>query len=235
MSADLEKLEGSLGYSFRNRELLVRALTHRSRIFDQVPESSTDNEQLEFLGDSVLGFLVSELLVDRYPEYREGALSKLKAHLVSANHIYELAVRLNIGDHLVLGRSEEMSGGRAKKALIVNAVEATIAAIYLDGGTDAAREFVKVHLLTNLSALRIDTSDTLAHSKTTLQEFAQRMKLPMPRYRIVREEGPQHARTFVIEARLGNDLVAEAEGVTKKSAEQKAAQTLLEMLRTPTG
>ena len=235
MSADLEGLEFSPRLFVPESELLVRALTHRSRIFDNLPDSPADNEQFEFLGDSVLGFLVSEFLVSRHPEYREGTLSKLKAHLVSAIHIYEIATRLRIGDYLVLGRSEEMSGGRAKKALMVNALEAIVAGIYLDGGMDAAREFIKVHLLTNLTALRIDTSDTLAHSKTTLQEFAQRMKLPMPRYRVIREEGPQHARTFVVEARLGTDLMAEAEGVTKKSAEQKAAQGLLEMLRTPAG
>lgn len=232
MGAELEGLEARLGHSFRDRQLLVRALTHRSRLFDR-PQTDADNEQLEFLGDSILGFLVSEFLVSRHAESREGQLSKIKAHLVSSEHLHIAAQRLCLGEYLVLGRSEEMSGGREKRALLSDALEAIIAALYLDGGIDVAREFVQKRVLGDLGTLPIDTGETLAHSKTTLQELAQKKKMPLPRYKIVREEGPHHARTFVVEARIGTDLVTEALGLTKKSAEQRAAQLLLERLREP--
>lgn len=230
MGAELECLEAALGHKFQDRTLLLRALTHRSRVFD-APDCTCDNEQLEFLGDSILGFLVSEFLLKYHSECREGQLSKLKAHLVSSEYLYRSSANLNLGDYLVLGRSEEMSGGRSKRGLLANAVEALIAALYLDAGMDVARGFVIRQLLAGAVSLPVDTSDTLAHSKTTLQEVAQKRKLPMPQYQIVREEGPHHARTFVVEARLGSDLVTEAQGLTKKSAEQRAAQLLLERLK----
>jgi ribonuclease-3 len=142
MRAELALLEARLNYRFSCPELLRRALAHSSAANEtHVGPSSPDqdNEQLEFLGDSILGFLTSEALVQRFPEYREGELSRLKAHLVSAVHLYGVARRLDLGSYLELGRSEEMSGGRAKKTLLVDALEALIAAIYLDGGTDPAR------------------------------------------------------------------------------------------------
>ena len=150
MGAELEALEKRLDYRFADRELLIRALTHKSRLAE-CPNGARDNEQLEFLGDSVLGFLVSELLVRRYPASPEGKLSKLKAHLVSAARLHEVAARLGLGEHLILGRGEELSGGRAKKALLANALEAVIAAIFLDGGVEAARAFVAGRILGDFS------------------------------------------------------------------------------------
>src|SRR5580700_1511610 len=145
MSANLEVLESALGHKFRNRELLERALTHKSRIYEKAVEgqSATDNEQLEFLGDAILGFVVSECLVQRYAAYPEGRLSKLKAHLVSAARLHEVAQDLKLGEYLFLGRGEEMSGGREKKALLSDAVEALIAALYLDAGLEPARQFIE--------------------------------------------------------------------------------------------
>src|SRR5580704_8440067 len=138
MRADLDALEAAAGHRFADREILRRALTHSSHVHEQVlvdgEAASRDNEQLEFLGDSVLGFLISEDLMKRHPEAAEGRLSKLKAHLVSAAWLHEAARRLRLGEYLELGRGEEMSGGRAKKTLLVDALEALIAAIYLDGG-----------------------------------------------------------------------------------------------------
>ncbi|MEO8657588.1 MAG: ribonuclease III [Bryobacteraceae bacterium] len=230
MGADLEGLESALGHQFRDRELLVRALTHRSRLFD-LPSIEADNEQLEFLGDSILGFLVSEYLVTQHAESREGRLSKLKAHLVSSDHLHIIAQQMNLGDFLVLGKSEEVSGGRLKRTLLADALEALIAALYLDGGMDVTRLFVESEIIGDTTALQADTGDTMAHSKTELQELAQKKKLALPRYRVVREEGPHHQRTFVVEACVGTDLATEAEGLTKKSAEQKAARQLLERLR----
>src|SRR5580704_17785594 len=146
MPADLDTLETAAGHRFADREILRRALTHSSHVHEQAlsggAAASRDNEQLEFLGDSVLGFLISEYLLQRHPEAAEGRLSKLKAHLVSAAWLHEAAQRLRLGEYLELGRGEEMSGGRAKKTLLVDALEALIAAIYLDGGIPPVRDFV---------------------------------------------------------------------------------------------
>src|ERR1043166_5619962 len=150
MRAELASLESRLNYRFSDTELLRRALVHSSLANESRNGPGTplnDNEQLEFLGDSVLGFLISEALVRRFPEYREGEISRLKAHLVSAAHLHGVARRLELGSYLELGRSEEMSGGRAKKTLLVDALEAVIAAMYLDGGMAAARDFVTGHIL----------------------------------------------------------------------------------------
>ncbi len=137
MGAELENLESALGHRFQNREILMRALTHSSRVHEQhagwADDAPADNEQMEFLGDAVLGFLISEALVARFPSYPEGRLSKLKAHLVSAAHLYVVARRLELGQYLFLGRGEEMSGGRAKRTLLVDCLEALIAATYFDG------------------------------------------------------------------------------------------------------
>ncbi|MBX5495291.1 MAG: ribonuclease III [Bryobacteraceae bacterium] len=234
MSADLEGLETVLGYKFRDRCILLRALTHKSRLSEKNSSTEADNEQLEFLGDSILGFLVSEALVRTYPGYREGRLSKLKAHLVSAIHLHSIANKLRLGDYLVLGRSEEMSGGRKKKALLANALEAVIAAMYLDGGLEPARRFIEEHLLEEFDSRGVEAVQVRDY-KSELQEAAQAMKLPLPRYLIVKEEGPEHAKTFTVEARIGRDLVRQAEGPSKKSAGQLAARLLLEGLRSSTG
>jgi ribonuclease III len=232
MSADLADLERALGYNFRDRELLERALTHKSRIYEKSADGqpSADNEQLEFLGDSILGFVVSESLVRRFPSYPEGRLSKLKAHLVSAARLHEAAQELELGAHLILGRGEEMSGGREKKALLADAVEAIIAAIYLDSGFEPARDFVEQHII-GLLGVPEDTLETTVNDfKSALQETAQALKLPPPRYVIVAEEGPEHSKTFTVEVRLGKDWVSQAQGLSKKAAGQKAAQQVLQQL-----
>jgi ribonuclease-3 len=228
MPAELEALEHALGYRFQDRALLERALTHKSLIAEK-SGSLEDNEQLEFLGDSVLGFLSSECLVARFPDYPEGKLSKLKAHLVSATRLHQVAQDLSLGEYLRLGRGEEMSGGRAKKALLANAVEAVLAAIYLDAGIDEARRFVIGRVIGDDHEQEFGL-ESLVDYKSALQEAAQARKLPPPRYIIVAEHGPEHAKTFVVEARLGKDYVSQAQGNSKKSAGQKAAQQILERL-----
>src|SRR5512142_2260122 len=149
MPADLGVLEAAIGHVFRDRELFQRALTHKSSIHERTGElpSAGDNEQLEFLGDAILGFVVSDCLVRRFPTAPEGRLSKLKAHLVSAARLFEVAQSLKLGEYLFLGRGEEMSGGRSKKALLADAMEALIAAMYLDGDMDAARRFIETHVV----------------------------------------------------------------------------------------
>jgi len=229
MGAHLEELEGVLGHRFKNRELLERALTHKSRVYEKNSENgATDNEQLEFLGDSILGFIVSEALVAHYPDFPEGRLSKLKAHLVSASHLHEVALKLQLGSYLRLGRGEEMSGGREKKALLANAVEALIAALYLDAGLEPARALVLQHIVGE--AHGPEEGEPLTDYKSALQEMAQALKLPQPRYLIVEERGPEHAKTFRVEVRVGREWVSQAEGLSKKSAGQKAAQQILQQL-----
>ncbi len=150
MPADLKSLETAIGHQFQNRELLERALTHSSHVHERGGAAGVlpaDNEQLEFLGDSILGFLISEALVHRFPGNSEGRLSKLKAGIVSAAHLYGVAERLQLGQYLRLGRGEEMSGGRSKRTLLVNALEALIAALYQDAGIDKVREFVTGHVV----------------------------------------------------------------------------------------
>lgn len=241
MRAELASLEARLNYKFATPELLRRALTHSSAAHENHSGPSSpdeDNEQLEFLGDSVLGFLTSEALVKRYPEYREGDLSRLKAHLVSALHLYGVACALDLGRYLELGRSEEMSGGRGKKTLLVDALEALIAAVYLDGGIEPARVFVASHVLD--APQNADTtvdSEVLAsitNFKSVLQELAQSRKMPQPRYAIVRERGPEHSKTFTVEARVGKEWIGQGEGATKKLAAQRAAQQVYQrLLREP--
>ena len=231
MSADLAELAERIGYRFRQPELLIRALTHKSRIAEKSEhDPNRDNEQLEFLGDSILGFAVSEALVSRFPNYPEGKLSKLKAWLVSATHVLVIAESLRLGEYLLLGRGEEMSGGRGKRALLANAVEAVIAALYLDGGILPARAFVEVHVLDSAGDLEEGLPSELTDHKSALQEKAQALKYPPPKYSTVAERGPEHAKTFTVEIRLGKALSARAEGISKKEAGQRAAELLLAQL-----
>lgn len=223
----LPEFEARLGYTFKSRDLLVRALTHKSSSAEK--STAVDNEQLEFLGDSILGFLVSDCLVQRLSAYPEGRLSKIKAQLVSATRLHEAAQALDLGEVLQLGRGEEMSGGRTKKALLANAIEAIIAAIYLDSGIEAAKDFVLRHIVGE-GELRESTESHQVDYKGALQEKAQALRLAQPRYAIVGESGPPHERIFVVETRVGTQLSARGEGASKKAAGQQAARVILEQL-----
>ena len=237
MRPDLEFLETAMGHKFRNREILERALTHSSHVHERglgADAPPADNEQLEFLGDSILGFLISDALLERLPAYSEGRLSKLKAHIVSAANLYGVAEKLDLGQYLQLGRGEELSGGRFKRTLLVDALEALIAAMYLDAGIDKAREFVQRHVVGDQAVESVLSMDqvpaVLTDFKSALQELARARNLPLPRYVIVKERGPEHAKTFTIEVRVGKDRVAQAEGYSKKSAAQSAARLVFEQM-----
>jgi len=233
---DLDTLLARMNYSFRERDILIRALTHKSHPAEQsvepVPKTTaSDNEQLEFFGDAILGFLVSEALFERFPAYPEGKLSKLKSWLVSASHLHTVAETLQLGDALRLGRGEEMSGGRGKKAILANALEAVLAAVYLDGGMDAARAFVRGRILPQGSwDFEVSLPVALTDFKSALQEKAQACGLPQPKYVIVAERGPEHAKTFTVEVRVGKERSSRAEGISKKDAGQRAAERMLVML-----
>ena len=241
-------VEERLGYVFRDRSLLERALTHKSHVHERSHERwliaggvglaaqdngrrvPQDNEQLEFLGDAVLGFVVSDCLVRRFPDFPEGRLSKLKAHLVSATRLYEVAQELGLGEFLFLGRGEELSGGRAKRALLSDAVEALIAALYLDGGLEAVQKFIEARVIGSWFSTGPGQEAAVTDFKSALQEMAQALKLPAPRYSVVAESGPEHLKVFTVEVRLGKEWASQANGYSKKSAGQKAAQQVLQQL-----
>jgi ribonuclease III len=230
-ASSFARLEEKLGYEFSRQELLIRALTHRSSLSDKTGKmpDADDNEQLEFLGDSVLGFVVSEALFRRFPNAREGQLSQWKSHLVSATYLHQRALAMGLGEFLLLGKGEERNGGRARATLLANAFEAVIAAMHLDGGMGTAQAFIERTVLAGLDRLDNEHIELLNH-KSVLQERTQAMGLPVPRYTTVGSTGPQHAKLFTVEARIGDGLTARAVGSSKKLASQKAAEALLRTL-----
>lgn len=232
MNVAVEALEERLGYRFRDRELLVRALTHRSWLSEQGSPLADggDNEQLEFLGDSILGFIVSESLVLRHPGAREGQLSQWKAQLVSSAHLYRCALALELGQFMRLGKGEDRNGGRERKTVLANALEAVMAAIHLDGGIEAAGRFTAEHILGVLDSGETLDSIGLLNYKGILHERAQALGLPTPEYTTVETSGPDHAKVFTIEARIGRHLASRASGTSKKAASQQAAEMLMGQL-----
>ena len=236
---DDDRLMERLGYVFRDPLLLDRALTHSS----SVPELRTargediafnasvvqDNERLEFLGDAVLELLTSEYLLLNFPEWSEGQLSKSRARIVNAHSLEIAARRLQLGEHLRLGRGEEKTGGREKPALLADAFEAIVAAMYLDGGLSPVRELLTRTVFEQAleDGERISESDR----KSALQEFLQARGEQPAEYRLAGESGPDHQKTFRVEVWVKGELMASAEATTKKEAEQKAARSALEKLQ----
>jgi ribonuclease-3 len=226
---NLSALERLLGYRFRDPALLLQALTHRSYVSDHEGEGIRHNEALEFLGDAVLGFLVSSFVFERFPECSEGEMSKIRAHLVSAANLHRLAGQIRLGDFLRLSRGEEKTGGRSKRAILVDACEAVIGALFLDGGIEAASAFILRHsedFLHSLDLRHIIFGDF----KSALQERLHSLGRPQPAYRVVAETGPDHRKTFLVQVRVRDEVVAEASGATKKEAQQAAARIALESL-----
>jgi len=225
----LQDLENLLGYSFRDQSLLSQALTHRSFVNEHEEEHLRNNESLEFLGDSVLGFLISSRIFRHYPELTEGELSKIKAYLVSAANLIRLAEGIRLGEFVRLSRGEEKTGGRTKRAIVVDAYEAVIGAIYLDGGVDAASAFVGGQVEEFLEGLDLKQL-TYGDFKSALQEHLHNLGRPEPVYRVVDEIGPDHRKTFVVQVMIHGEVVAESSGKTKKEAQQSAARLALESL-----
>jgi ribonuclease-3 len=222
----LSELEQKIGYSFRSRALLDRALTHRSFANERVAEKCLHNEALEFLGDAVLGFVVSAWLLERFPELSEGKLSKMKAYLVSEASLVELAEDIDLGRYILLNRGEEKTGGRQKRALLADAYEAMIGVLYIDGGIGVAERFLRHELRHKVTA--IDPSSMIGTDyKSALQEQLQAMGGPAPDYAVVEVLGPDHRRTFRIELRVAGRAVARGVGNTIKIAQQEAARAAL--------
>ena len=230
--SEFKKVEHLLGHTFKHRNLLERALTHSSAANERKTSTLKDNEQIEFLGDSVLGLIISDYLFHHFPHLNEGELSKLRAHLVSSANLFKLARHLNLGDFLILGKGEEKTGGRKKQAVLADALEAVVAAIFLDGGLLAARRFV----------YRIFKSDFQTaesgqfHSpdfKSQLQEKLQALRIASAEYTVIKEMGPDHRKSFWVELRINGKRLSEGHGDTKKLAEQEAARQALGRLKQP--
>jgi ribonuclease-3 len=227
-------------YKFKDPSLLILALTHSSLAYERNPEGTpdpgSDNERLEFLGDAVLGLVVAEALYRRLPASREGDLTRLRASLVSSRHLAQVAQRIQLGPMLRLGRGEAHSGGQRKPALLANALEAVIAALYLDGGLAPARDFIHRHIIEPAEASLLGAlhssepiSGAVGDYKSALQERLQATGLGQPQYILANQSGPDHQKRFRIEVRVasadgGPLILASAEGTTKKQAQQEAAR-----------
>ena len=230
--SELEPLERRIGYRFKDRGLLEHALTHRSRVHEDASGGVFDNESMEFLGDSVLGFVIADMLFRQFPQHNEGQKSKLKASIVSAASLARLGEKIGLGEFLILGRGEEKTGGRRKLALIADCYEALIAAIYLDGGIEPAQAFIE----RQFAGLIQEARRTGAHAtftedyKSALQEWLQSHDRGLPAYRLAGEIGPAHRRLFDVEVMVNGVPVARAEGKSKKEAAQAAAKLALDRL-----
>jgi len=228
-SKNLTALEASIGYTFKKKSLLKEAVTHKSYAHEKQNMSTAFNERMEFLGDAVLELIISEYLYCTYPDYTEADLSKIKAFAVQESTLAETARDLDIGKHLLLGKGEEMTGGRDKSSLLANAFESLLAAIYLDGGYKKARDHVLKHLKIKINSLI--KKDVVFDHKTKLQEAAQAAFGVLPRYVIHKEEGPEHKKVFEVKVYINDDFLGRGKGKTKKAAAQKAAEEGLMTLK----
>ena len=262
MEGVLAELEAALGHGFARRELLVRALTHRSLANEKAANEKTagertpngqpgahekeedsdteDNERLEFLGDAVLGLVVAEAMFEAHPEWHEGELTRVRAHLVSRKHMAEVAIAIGLGSHLRLSRGEERGGLRSKGTVLSNSMEAVLGAMFLDGGLDPVRAFARRSVIGDAAeqlAEELRSGDALGNYKSALQEYAQSTRVGTPVYKVKSESGPDHRKRFLVEVRLkakesglGQPL-AHGKGSTKKLEEQDAARRALDGLK----
>ena len=224
----MRELEEALGYRFQNDALLREALRHSSYANEHRGAEAVSNERLEFLGDSVLGFVTAEFLFRRHPDAPEGELTRTRARLVCEESLHEVAQRLGLGKYLCLGRGEESGGGRERASILADATEAVIAAVYLDGGIEAASSLIHRVLLDDVTETR--AAEQRHDYKTALQELVQRKPGQTLHYRLSGESGPDHAKTFTVTVYLNDDVVGTGSGHSKKEAEQMAACDALSRL-----
>jgi ribonuclease-3 len=228
-SKNIADLENNLGYTFKKKSLIKEAITHKSYAHEKQKGSLSFNERMEFLGDSVLELIISEYIFTTYPEYTEADLSRIKAYTVQESTLAEIAKGINIGDCLILGKGEEMTGGRKKDSLLADAFEAVLAAIYLDGGYKKAKAFILRHLIHKTDEL--STKNFIFDFKTKLQEVAQAQFGVLPSYVIHKEEGPEHKKTFEVKVFINENYLGLGKGKTKKAAAQKAAEAALKKIK----
>lgn len=220
--------ERRLGFSFKDKDLLKIALTHRS-FASEAKEVVETNEKLEFLGDSILNFVITDFIFRRFPKFDEGKLAELRANLVNMDTLADLARRMDLGRCILMGRGAELTGGREKISILADCFEAVLGAIYLDLGIEKARGFI-LREFRDVIFQQV-TRGELADFKTVLQEYAMDKIGIMPVYEIVREEGPVHERTFYARVSIGGEILGQGMGKSKKKAERAAAKEALEALR----
>ena len=227
-STDLSELQQKLRYEFKNLDFLAESLRHSSFVNENLDLDIQDNERLEFLGDAVLNLVVGHMLMVRYPDLKEGDMSKMRANLVNESQLASIAQEMNLGSYLQLGKGEIQTKGWEKPSILANTFEAVIAAIYLDGGFDAAFKIIDVHFSILLESI---VMSTVNHDfKSQVQEIIQMRQQKMPVYTVVHESGPDHEKTFRVRLNAG-DIQTEGEGKSKKAAEQNAAKKCLKLLK----
>jgi len=225
---ELSSLEKRLLYEFKDKLRLDEACRHSSFVNEQGVSDMRDNERLEFLGDAVLNLVIGHILMIRFPDFREGDLSRVRASLVNESQLARIARTIDLGSHVMLGKGEIQTNGRGKRSILANTFEAVVAAVYFDGGYDAAYKIIETHFSGSLNS--IDTPDAKFDYKSKLQEFIQIEQMAMPLYRVMEESGPDHDKTFRVRLDV-YELQVEGIGKSKKMAEQDAAKKALELLR----
>lgn len=228
MVKDLKKLEKTIGVQFRNRRLLLEALSHRSFLNEHPEENLQSNERLEFLGDAVLELVVSQFLFEKFPHLPEGELTSLRSKLVCTKSLAAIAKRLNLGDYLLLSRGEEKANGATNETLLANALEAVIGALYKDQGSDQVKQFINQHLLTQSEAIL--SRQSLIDFKSKFQEIAQEKFKITPIYQVAKSFGPDHDKIFIVKVLVGKKEWGKGQGKNKQEAEQEAAATALEKI-----
>ena len=226
MKKDLKHLEKKIDYEFRDKSLIKQAFIHSSYANEIKLEKYESNERLEFLGDAVLELVSSEFLFKNSPKGSEGELTKTRASMVCEPALAHCAKKLDLGSYLYLGKGEENTGGRDRDSIISDSLEALIGAIFLDGGFTSSKEFIEKHVLNDLESKKL-----FLDSKTILQELAQGKSEQKISYRLVKEEGPDHDKSFSVEVRIGKEVYGTGTGKTKKSAEQEAAFNAIKRLK----
>ena len=222
----IKDLETAIGYRFKNITLLQNALTHSSYANERWHNSLLSNERLEFLGDSILGMTVAEYLFQSFPDRPEGELTRMRADMVCEKALAQVAARIELGQHLLLGNGEEQGGGRGRDSILADAVESVIAACFLDGGMDAAKQFINRFVLVEVPVKKLHNADY----KTALQELVQQKKNQVLSYVLTGESGPDHDKRFEVEVRLNGSPIGTGSGSSKKRAEQDAARCALEKM-----
>lgn len=226
MSISFSELENQIGYCFKNQEYIYEALSHSSYANEKKKQRKS-NERLEFLGDSVLSVIVSQYLFEHYPDLPEGELTKIRAALVCEKSLHRFALKINLGDYLLLGKGEAHTGGRERPSILADAFEAVIAAIYLDGGLESARKHILNFIPKNIPEKR---SMLFGDYKTALQEVIQKNPEEKVDYQLIEESGPDHNKTFVVEVYLNSNVIGKGIGKSKKEAEQMAAKEALALM-----
>ena len=224
--SDIIEFEGKIGYTFKNKDLIIQAFTHSSQVNEQKINKKPDYERLEFLGDAVLEMISSAFLYKTYPDKKEGEMSKIRASLVCEPALAYCSEQLELKKYIQLGKGEEATGGRNKESIIADVMEAVIGALYLDGGIEESKRFIDNYVLTNADSMQM-----FSDSKSILQELAQGENLGNIRYEICGESGPEHDKIFEVRVYVGDKNLGEGTGKTKEAAEQKAAYQALLVLK----